>query len=120
MNGGWILGDAGLSEEHATASAATIGSEQQLRDRPANAFPLADGLIALAISHVISARWKWLNLWKVTIEALDRLVGQIRAARNWHPIDAWINELGLQYVRALFPGTGVLVHLAAHSVGQAT
>ena len=120
MSGGWIFGDAGLFEEHATASAATIGNEQQLHDWRANAFPLADGPIALAIALVIGARWKWLNLWKVTIDALDRLVGPTRAVRDRHPLDAWINELGLLYVRGLFPGTRVLVHLAAHSIGHAT
>jgi hypothetical protein len=116
---------APVIEVHPTASAATIGSKQQLHSWPASASPLADGPIAdgpiaREITFVVGGRCTWLNLWKATIDALGLLLGRTRASHDWHPLDGWINELGLQRVWCQSLGTGALIHLAAQSIGQAT
>lgn len=111
---------APVFEVHMTASAAMTGCKQQIHDRLAVVSQLADASIALEIAFVLGARRNWPNLWNATIDALDLLLGRTRAIRGWHPLDGWINELGLQCVTGQPFGTDVLNHLAARSIGQTT
>lgn len=109
---------APVIEVHPTASAATIGSKQQLHGWSASASP--DGPIAREITFVVGGRSTWLNFWKATIDALGLLLGRTRATGDWHPLDGWINEKGLQRVWCQSLGTEARIHLAAQSIGQAT
>jgi hypothetical protein len=101
------------------ASAATTGCEQQIHDRLAVRSRLADGPIVLEIAFIVDARRNWLNLSKAAIDTLDLLLGRTRSTRGRHPLDGWINELGLQRLRGQrLVGTDVFIYLAPQSIGR--
>jgi hypothetical protein len=78
-----------------TASASTTAYKQQIYDQMTGASPLPEGAVALEIGFVVGPRRNWLNLWKPTIDALDRLLGRTSPDREWHPRDGRITEIGL-------------------------
>jgi hypothetical protein len=55
----------------------------------------------------------WLTLWKPTIDALDPLLGRTREARDWHPQDGRITDLGLHVTVDASLGHDVLISIAA-------
>lgn len=97
---------ASTFEAHTTASAAMTYCKQQIRDRLAVVFQIADGSIAQGIAFV-NARCNWPNLRKAT-------------TRDWLSLDDRIKELGLQRMRGQRLSTDVLIHLAERSIEQAS
>lgn len=100
-----------------TASASTTVFKQQISDQLSCASELPPGPVALELAFEVGARRNWLNLWKPTIDALDRLLGRTFATRSWHPRDGRITELGLHCSADHTLGNDVVVHIAARSLG---
>ena len=78
-----------------TASTSTTAYKQQISDQPGDAAELPAGPIALELAFRVGPRRNWLDLWKPTIDALDRLLGRAHPDREWHPRDGRITEFGL-------------------------
>ena len=72
-----------IATADAPATAATTAYKQQVSDRLIGAAELSAGPIALELAFVVGARRNWLNLWKPTIDALDRLLGRTHPDRGW-------------------------------------
>jgi hypothetical protein len=96
-----------------TASAAMTAYKQQVSDRLTGATELPPGPIAVELAFVVGPRRNWLNLWKPTIDALDRLLGRTHLDREWHPRDGRITELGLHRTIDETLGDGVVITIAA-------
>ena len=75
------------------------------------------GPIALELAFVVGPGRNWLNLWKPTIDALDRLLGRTRPDREWHPRDGRIIELALHKSIEEALGNDVAVTIAARAPG---
>lgn len=88
LPGEWI-------EVHTTASATSTSYKQQIHDQLADRTPVADGPVTLHLSFAVGPSRNWLNLWKPTIDSLERILGRTSPNRNWHPQDGRIVELGL-------------------------
>lgn len=99
-----------------TASVSTKAYKQQISDQLAGASELVDGPVALELAFTVGPRRNWLNLWKPTIDALDRLLGRTRPGRDWHPRDGRITEMGLHCGVDQALGNDVLITVAARSV----
>lgn len=56
---------------------------------------------------------KWWNLWKPTIDALDRLLGRDPKGRDWHPLDGRITERGMHLTVDPALGYQVVIGIAA-------
>lgn len=67
-----------------TASASTMAYKQQVSTGLTDAAELPPGPIAMELAFVVGPRRNWLNLWKPTIDALDRLLGRTYPDREWH------------------------------------
>lgn len=83
------------SEVHTTASAESTDYKQQIHDQLAAHDPLPEGPVSLQMSYTVGRGRSWPNLWKPTIDALDRILGRTTPGRQWHPRDGRIVELGL-------------------------
>lgn len=92
-----------------TASADTTAYKQQIRAGLDGVEPIADGPVALDIAFRVGPRRNWINLWKPTIDALGPILATDAPARQWHPRDGRIVELGLH--RAVAPDLGYAVHI---------
>lgn len=78
-----------------SASIQSSAFKWEIHEQLADAPPLAEGAVALHVSFVVGPRRSWRNLWKPTIDALERLLGRSTPERRWHPRDGRIVELGL-------------------------
>lgn len=96
-----------------TASASTKAYKQQISDQLTDAPKLTPGPVTLELAFVVGPRRNWLNLWKPTIDALDRLLGCTRPDREWHPSDGRIVELGLHCTVDETIGNDVLIAILA-------
>jgi hypothetical protein len=77
------------------ASADTAGYKEQVRDALAAASTLPSGPVAMDIVFCVGPTRSWLKLWKPTIDALGRLLGDSGTAGAWNPQDGRIVRLGL-------------------------
>lgn len=100
---------------HTTASTTSTAYKRQIHDQLADANELAPGPISLELAFVVGPRRNWLNLWKPTIDALERLLGRTRRDRDWHPREGRITQLGLHCTVDDTLGNEVLIALAASS-----
>ena len=91
-------------EVRTTVSSETIDHKRQISDQLAEVEPLPEGPVAMELSFTVGPRRNWTNLWKPTIDSLDRLLGQTIPGRPWHPRDGRIVELGLH--RCVDPSLG--------------
>lgn len=94
-----------------TASSESSLFKQQIHDQLADVSPLSDGPIALQLAFVAGPGRSWLNLWKPTIDALERLLGQSSPRRPWHLRDGRIVELGLHCQVDPAIGHGVVIEI---------
>jgi hypothetical protein len=78
-----------------TASSSSPAFKQQIDQQLTGAVQLPEGPITLHIGFRVGPRRNWVNLWKPTIDGLDRLLGRTIPERRWHPRDGRIVELGL-------------------------
>jgi hypothetical protein len=78
-----------------SASSESVAYKQQIQEQLADATELPDGPIALQLRFCVGPRRSWPNLWKPTIDALDRILGRTMPQRKWNPRDGRIVELGL-------------------------
>lgn len=78
-----------------TASAESAAYKQQIRDALTGTTPLPAGPVSLDITFRVGPTRSWLNLWKPTIDALGKLLGESRTDRSWHPRDGRIVHLAL-------------------------
>lgn len=78
-----------------TASAETSRFKEQISSGLAEAPPLPTGPVRLDIVFTVGATRSWLNLWKPSIDALGRLLGESAGSRPWNPEDGRIIRLGL-------------------------
>ncbi len=93
-----------------TVSSETIDYKEQISDQLAEVEALPEGPVTLELSFTVGTRRNWTNLWKPTIDSLDRLLGQTIPGRPWHPRDGRIVELGLH--RCVDPSIGDHVNIA--------
>ena len=100
---------------HTTASTTTPAYKHQVRDAVAQMSELADGPVRLQIAFAVGPLRNWMNLWKPTIDALDPLLGRTDPARDWHPRDGRIVDLGLH--QTIDPRLGFEVELALVAEG---
>lgn len=98
-----------------TASGSSTVYKKQIHDQLADAVQLPEGPLTLQLAYVVGRRRNWLNLWKPTIDALDRLLGRTRPGRDWHPLDGRITELGLHCRMDDSTGNDFLIAIAASS-----
>lgn len=98
-----------------TSSSESAAYKQQISDQLTDASELPEGPVSLELAFVVGPRRNWLNLWKPTIDALDRIVGRTRPDRKWHPSDGRITELGLHCALDKDLGDAVVVAIAARS-----
>lgn len=98
------------------ASASTTAYKQQVSNQLAGAAEFPPGPIGLELAFVVGPRRNWLNLWKPTIDALDRLLGRTRPDQEWHPRDGRITQLGLHRTIDEELGTDVVITVAANAL----
>jgi hypothetical protein len=98
-----------------TASASTMAYKQQVSTGLTDAAELPDGPIAMELAFVVGPRRNWLNLWKPTVDALDRLLGRTYPDREWHPRDGRITELGLHRTVDETLGNDVAITIATRA-----
>ena len=98
-----------------TASASTMAYKQQVSTGLTDAAELPPGRIAVELAFVVGPRRNWLNLWKPTIDALDRLLGRTYPDREWHPRDGRITELGLHRTIDETLGNDVAITIATRA-----
>ena len=101
---------SGAVQIRTTASASTPAYKHQVRNAVADMAELADGPVRLQIAFAVGPTRNWMNLWKPTIDALDPLLGRTHPAREWHPRDGRIVDLGLH--RTIDPNLGYEVEVA--------
>ncbi|MGV9386195.1 hypothetical protein ACWDRB_61055 [Nonomuraea sp. NPDC003707] len=78
-----------------TAAGDTTAFKEQIDQQLTEAVTLPEGPLRLHIGFLVGPRRQWPNLWKPTIDALDRILGRTTPNRSWHPRDGRIVELGL-------------------------
>ncbi|WP_217898504.1 hypothetical protein [Haloechinothrix alba] len=78
-----------------TASAETTAYKQQVHEQLEGWDAVAEGPVSLQLSFTVGPRRNWVNLWKPTIDALDRLLGRTDPERQWHPRDGRVVDLGM-------------------------
>jgi hypothetical protein len=78
-----------------TASATSLAYKEQVYTALADAAEIPAGPVRLELGFIVGSSVNWLNLWKQTIDSLDPLLGRTNPARNWHPLDGRITELGM-------------------------
>ena len=98
-----------------TASASTMAYKQQVSTGLTDAAELPPGPIAMELAFVVGPRRNWLNLWKPTVDALDRLLGRTYPDREWHPRDGRITELGLHRTIDETLGNDVAITIATRA-----
>ena len=103
-------------EVRTTASATTPAFKQEISDQLAGAAELPPGPVALELAFAVGTGRNWLNLWKQTIDSLDRLLGRTQGTRAWHPQDGRITKLGLHCTIDDALGHDVLMRVAARSL----
>src|SRR5215212_16573 len=86
------IDEAGLYHALTTRSAETVAWKQELRDQLAGATELADGPLELQLAFRVGPGRNWANLWKPTIDSLDRILGS-DGGRPWNPRDGRITRL---------------------------
>ena len=96
-----------------TASATTTAYKRQIHDRAKHVPMLQPGPVTMQIAFAVSPRRNWINLWKATIDSLDPLLGRTNAARDWHPLDGRIIELGLHRRVDAALGNDVVITIGA-------
>jgi hypothetical protein len=75
---------------------------------------LPAGAVRLGLSFVVGPGRNWLNLWKMTIDSLEPLLGRDPAeTRPWHPDDGRITELSMHLTVDPAIGHEVVVGIAA-------
>jgi hypothetical protein len=62
-----------------TASGDGVAYKQQIADQTAGVVELPDGLVSVQLAFVVGPSRNWLNLWKLTVDALGHLLA--RASR---------------------------------------
>lgn len=100
-----------------TASASTTAYNVETANQLGDAAPLPRGPVALQLAFAVGTRRNWLNLWKPSIDALDRLLGRTIATRLWHPQDGRITELALHRTIDESLGNDVIINVVARSLG---
>jgi hypothetical protein len=78
---------------------------------------LDEGAVALHLSFTAGPTRNWLNLWKPTIDALERILGRASPQLRWHPRDGRIVELGLHFRRDSAIGNDVTIAIGATTLG---
>jgi hypothetical protein len=101
------------------ASTATDAYKEQVRDQVATEHPLPMGAVELQLAFVVGPRRAWPNLWKTTIDSLGAIVGDDPGAREWHPQDGRITELGLHCVVDPTAGNEVRIAIRASPAAAA-
>lgn len=96
-----------------SASASTTAYKEQIRDQIAVARPLPGGAVALQLAFAAGPSRAWANLWKATIDSLGSIVGHDKGAREWHPQDGRITDLGLHCVVEPAAGNDVTISIRA-------
>ncbi|MBB4930384.1 hypothetical protein F4561_001204 [Lipingzhangella halophila] len=104
-----------IHEVATNASSQSAAYKQQIAEQLGNAPRLPDGAISLQLGFCVGPRRGWANLWKPTIDALDGLLGRTSPARQWHPRDDRIVELGLHCRIDQSLGNEVLIRVEATS-----
>jgi hypothetical protein len=102
-----------LFEVTTSASASTTAYKKEIRDQLADARPMPGGAIALQLAFVVGPRRAWTNLWKATIDSLGAILGHDHGAREWHPQDGRITDLGLHCVVDPTAGNNVRISIRA-------
>jgi hypothetical protein len=99
-----------------TASSSSTAYKEQISEQLNDAQELPPGPVALQLAFVVGPRRNWLNLWKPTIDALDRLLGRTYPNREWNPLDGRIAELGLHCTTVNTLRSDVVIAIAARSL----
>ncbi|WP_405089357.1 hypothetical protein OG767_16455 [Micromonospora sp. NBC_01392] len=76
-----LRGDAATGQLHmvrTSASSQSVGFKQQIHDQLSDADPLPEGPVALHLSFAVGPQRNWTNLWKPTIDALERYSAELR------------------------------------------
>jgi hypothetical protein len=95
------------------ASGGSTAFKQQIDLQLGGALPLPDGPVGLHIGFRVGPTRNWTNLWKSTIDSLDRLLGRTMPDRLWHPRDGRITELGLSDHTDATLGHDVVISISA-------
>jgi hypothetical protein len=93
--------------------ASTLAYKEQIHAAVAGAAELLAGPVRLELAFVVGPGRNWLNLWKPTIDSLDRLLGRARPGRAWHPLDGRITELGMRLTVGPASRHDVVIGIAA-------
>ena len=77
------------------ASSQSHAFKEQIRDQLASGAALPPGPVRMQISFTVGPGRNWMNLWKPTIDALGKILGNATTANRWAPLDGRIVGLGL-------------------------
>jgi hypothetical protein len=102
-----------LHNVRTTASAETTAYKEQIRDTLAESSTLPAGPVTMDIVFSVGPTRSWVNLWKPTIDALGRLLGDGGSGRPWNPQDGRIVRLGLHRHADVTLGHNVELLIAA-------
>jgi hypothetical protein len=94
-------------------SGSSTAFKQQIDQQLVGALPLPDGPVGLHVGFRVGPGRNWANLWKPTIDSLDRLLGRTAPDRLWHPRDGRITELGLSNHVDATLGHDVVISISA-------
>jgi hypothetical protein len=94
-------------------SSQSIAFKQQVHDQLTGAATLPDGPVSMQLSFTVGPGRNWLSLWKPTIDAQGRILGNTNPSRPWHPKDGRIVELGLHCQVDHTLGNDVLITIDA-------
>lgn len=102
----------GVVTVRTTASSQTKAYKEQVRAAVAHTPEIPGAAVSVQIAFIVGPGRNWLNLWKATIDGLDPLLGRTREARDWHPKDGRITELGLHVTQDAALGNDVIIGVA--------
>lgn len=106
-----------LLEVTTTASGSTTAFKRQISNQVKTAGPLPLGPVKLHVGFRVGLQRNWMNLWKPTIDSLDRLLGRTCPDKEWHPLDGRITELGLHCQVEPKLGNTVYIAIGAGATG---
>lgn len=76
-------------------SAGSIAFKMEVSDQLGDIMPLPPGPVRLQLSFAVGRSRNWINLWKPTIDALGKILGQSPGRGAWNPLDGRVTDLGL-------------------------
>lgn len=107
--------DTVIAEVTTTVSASTTAFKEEISKQIKDLEELPPGPVRLNIAFTVGPHRAWANVWKPTIDSLDRLLGRTRPDRPWHPLDGRITQLGLHRHEDRELGNSIRMVIAAAS-----